>query len=808
MKINNLPSQKLPFKRKTKEWRKKHLDWATDRCFENDSTVRKSTIHKKINYDLVNGKLYMKDLIKYINPNHIKSDDNKIPDIIQHYPIINAKLNVLQGEEKGRLFDYKAIVTNPNAVSEIEQNKKAMLLQKLQAIIESQELDENQQEQAMMELQKFAVYEWQDLREIRANALINHYRKEQNFPLMFNKGFLDAMICGEEIYQCVIEGGEPKLKKINPRKIRVYRNGFSNRIEDADIIIMEDYWSPGKIIDTYHEQLSDKDISYIENIASGNTGDRDGLIGDYDERDGFIKAYDLDDTVADTLLKTEYKDDFSMSPYDTEGNVRVVRMYWKSKRKIKKIKRYDLQTGQPTFELYDENYVIDESLGEEEEIYWISQAWEGTKIGAEIYINMKPCVVQYNRLSNPSECHFGIIGSIYNINDEKPFSMVDMMKSYSYMYDVIHDRLNKLLAKNMGKLIKLDLAKVPEGWSVDKWMYFIKSSGIMVENSFNEGQYGAATGVLAGGLNNNTTGVVDAELGQSIQMYIQFLEWIKNEMSEVVGINKQREGQVGNRETVGGVERANLQSSYITEWLFAIHDDVKKRVLECFLETAKIAMKGKSEKFQYILPDHSQQIIEIDGDDFADCDYGIVVDNSNDLQLLNQKLDMLAQAALQNQSISFSAAMKLYNSMSMAEKERMIEQSEQEMMQRQQQMQEQQNQAQQQQAQMQMQLEQMKMQHADALNQRDNETKLMIEQMRQQGNANMKTAEMVMAEAMDHSSETEEARLEENKRQFDEKMELEKEKFVFDKEKFKKELDAELLKIREQAKRKTQTSKS
>lgn len=68
-------------------------------------------------------------------------------------------------------------------------------------------------------------------------------------------------------------------------------------------------------------------------------------------------------------------------------------------------------------------------------------------------------------------------------------------------------------------------------------------------------------------------------------------------MSEVVGITKQREGQISNRETVGGVERSTLQSSHITEWLFQIHDDVKRRALECFLETAKIAIKGKSLKF-------------------------------------------------------------------------------------------------------------------------------------------------------------------------------------------------------------------
>ena len=169
-----------------------------------------------------------------------------------------------------------------------------------------------------------------------------------------------------------------------------------------------------------------------------------------------------------------------------------------------------------------------------------------------------------------------------------------MMKPYNYLYDVIHDRLNKLIAKNWGKIITLDLAKVPEKWDVEKWLYFAKTNNIAVVDSFKEGNKGAATGKLAGGLNNASSGVIDAELGNTIQQYTNLLEFIKMEMSEVAGITKQREGQVANRETVGGVERATLQSSHITEYLFLIHDDVKKRTLEAFLETAKIALKGRS----------------------------------------------------------------------------------------------------------------------------------------------------------------------------------------------------------------------
>jgi hypothetical protein len=45
---------------------------------------------------------------------------------------MNSKLNVLKGEELGRVFDYRVVVTNPNAISEIEKAKKQALFQSLQ----------------------------------------------------------------------------------------------------------------------------------------------------------------------------------------------------------------------------------------------------------------------------------------------------------------------------------------------------------------------------------------------------------------------------------------------------------------------------------------------------------------------------------------------------------------------------------------------------------------------------------------------------------------------------------------------------
>lgn len=780
----NFPPQRLSWRAKNKKWRSSHLDWADSKTFFNYSPVRKSVIHKKINYDLLNGRLHMADLMLLVNPENITA--NYIPDNIAHYPIINSKLRVLKGEESKRVFDYRVVVTNPNSLSEIEETKKQQVLARMQELIQSRVSSEEEFNQELDKISNYFTYDYQDMREIRANALLHHYSKEQNFHLLFNQGFDDAMTVGEEIYQCSIVGGEPILEKLNPLKVRVFKSGYSNRIEDADVIILEDYWSPGRVIDTYYDVLSNKDIKYIEQLPDTVGQNVVDEMDNIDERQGFINVNMVDETLGQPEGGGYYFDPFnlfpdstnnSLLPYDLNGNVRVLRMYWKSMRRIKKVKSYDQMTGEEIFTFYNEDYVCDKSRGEEEEILYVNQAWEGTKIGEEVYVNMRPCPVQYNTLSNPSKCHFGIIGSIYNMTDTKPFSLVDMMKQYNYLYDVVHDRLNKMMAHNWGKLIQLDMAKVPKGWDVDKWMYFARANGLYITDSFKEGNYGVATGKLAGSLNNNTTGVIDAEFGNSIQSQINLLEFIKMEMSEVVGITKQREGQVSNRETVGGIERSNLQSSHITEWLFTIHDDVKKRVLECFLETAKIALRGRKMKFNYILSDNALQIMTIDGDEFSENDYGLVVDYSDGVQQLKQQLDTLAQAALQNQSLSFSTIMRLYNSSSLAEKQRLVEKDEKDIQERNAQQQQAQIQAQQQTEQLRQQTEMAKLESADIMNQRDNETRILVAEIGAQAK-NITDDGIQEPETM---SEADREKLRESIRQFDLNLQLEREKLEEDK---------------------------
>lgn len=732
------PRQTVSLKSKGDAWGRQCVDWAATKTYFNCSPVRRDIVHMKTNYDLVNGIIHMDDVAAVINPGNLSTAF--IPDKIQHYPIINSKLNTLRGEEAARVFDWRVIVTNPYSVSQIEEQKKRELAERVQSIVEDPNLDQQQAEKQMQETAEFFEHSWQDIREIRANELLRHYSKEQSFRNTFNEGFLDALVCSTEVYQVGIVGGEPYLTRLNPLKLRIFRSGYSSRIEDADVIIYEDYWSPGRIVDTYYDELNAKQIKKISDElpdfggqgpvgAAGNYNEaypfihKSNIVGEegvfVDGESGFGEVFDELATIGGGIGS-------DLLPYDVAGNIRVLHVWWKSKRRIKSVKSFDPVTGDEVFDFYPETYVPDEDAGEVAEDLWVNEMWEGTKIGEDIYVGIHPCLVQHNSLSNPSRCHAGIIGTIYNINESLPYSLVDMMKPYNYMYDAVHAKLVDLIATNWGKLVVLDLAKKPKNWEVDKWVYFARTNKVLIEDSFKEGDKGAALGKLAGGLNNASKGYIDADWGNSIQNYISILQWTKDSMSELVGINRQREGNTYNRETVGGIERAVLQSSYITDWLFQQHDETKRRVLEAFLEEAKGALRGRSKKFQYILSDNTRKMMEIDGDEFAESDYGLLVDNSVDTQKLYSQIETIAQAALQNQLLDFSSILKLYTSTSIQEKIKMVDVAQKRMEQRQEEAQQQEMQLKQQEIQARQQQAQMQMQQQDMMNQRDNDTKVRV----------------------------------------------------------------------------------
>jgi hypothetical protein len=675
MALSNFPQQKISYSKKDMKWRKSNLDFADNNSFIHSGHIRARMKNKRINLNLYNGILDPSDMKLILNPGDIEK--MFVPTQIQHYPIVTPRINVLVGEEKRRKFDWSVSLTNPNTISKVAKDKEKMVKQKLNEFLESTSSPE-ELEKDLKAYSDYINYDYQDIREKRANLYMRYHIESLDMRVKFQQGFKDALIMGEEIYMTDIVNGKVTFEKLNPLNVHTLRSGTSNQIEDSDIIVIDDYWSPGKIQDHFYEDLKSKEIDLLDEQSTGGSGkDSDGESYAFDDMGNYESLQR--ESINSFLDMTGVWNGTSRNSYtDGHGNVRVLRMFWKSKKEILKVTYFD-NLGKEQIKFRSPDYILDKEKGETSEKFWVNEWWKGVKVGKDIYLQIKPKEIQYNRINEPSYNSSGIVGQVYNTNEQGAVSLVERSKPFQYLYDISWYRVNEALSKYLGSIVELDMAKIPEGWNVTKWLYFARKSGIAVVDSFKEGNRGMAKGKLAGAVGNTTGRVLEQKVGDFIQTHIQMMEFAKAQMDEIIGVSRQRMGQIDNRETVGGVERSVSQSNHITEELFTLHDFCKKRCFQILLETIKIAAKGNEIKFAYIADDMTRKLLEMDGDEFAEEDYGLQVSNEDAINEMQQKLDGMVQMGLQNQMLSFSTAMKIYNSPSIREVQRMIEKSEMDM---------------------------------------------------------------------------------------------------------------------------------
>jgi len=690
---NIFPSQKKPSNEKGKQWRKDCINGAENLVMFSDDTLRKSKKNKQINYNLYSDILDKDDVSKIIDP--LGLDSSYTPAKMQNYPIINPKIDLLVGEEIKRKFDWRVRVINDDAIS----SKEKQLAEQLSSIIvefyQKGAVNEEELNKRLEEFQKYKTYEFQDMKEVTGTWILKHLYEKQRMKSKWDKGFKDALLSAEEIYQWDIIAGEPVFIKHNPLNVYTQRSGESPYIEDSEIIVIDSYYPPGKIIDEYHEYLSPNDVTKIEELAKNGTP-----ANNYP--DMIIDATELTVKIDTAVFEMGVKE--FASPIDLNGNIRVLKVYWKSMRKMKKVKFFD-EYGEEQYELMPENYTINKDAGEEEKILWVSEWWEGHKIGGGvtastdegIFVKMQPRPIQFRNMENPSLCHPGIVGTVYNTNDNKGMSLMDRMKPYQYMYNSLMYNTELAIATNWGKIMRMPLHEIPAGWEVDKWISYAKYMKIAPVDLFNEGTKGAAMGKLAGAMNQNAP-VIDMEMGNTIQLYMNLMAYIKQEVGEIAGVSAQRQGQVSSNELVGNVERAVSQSSHITEYWFAEHADVKRRCLEIGLETAKIAWKNsKNRKLQFVLDDMSTHMVTINGEDLKEIDFDITITDGGLDAVVLQELKSLAHAGIQNDKLNFSQLMDIYTTDSLTSIRRKIEKSESDKIERDQKTQEMQGQLQEQQ---------------------------------------------------------------------------------------------------------------
>jgi len=671
IKLNNLtsfPRQKLSEKSKTKKWFKKCVDYA-ENLLTSDFELRANFKNKQTNYRLRSNVINPKDFQRYINPDNL--DLQKLPAQFQHVGIENSKINLLLGEYSKRRKEYRAYLSSNDVegISRKERELRSQMDKLFMEIVTGEAKSEKEIQEALKAQMDYATYDFQDIAEITANRILKREYKEQNLDFLFLRTFEDLLVAGEEIVYCGVLGGEPVMRRVNPMNLYTL-GGSSMYVEDSDVIIWYDYMSTGQVIDDYWDELTPKDVEFLETGTSTTTAATTAI--------GLNKDYSIDEIYGDLdalqiFHPSEVGSRTFAGSFDSSGNVRVVRACWRSRRKLYKRKYYD-QDGETQYDFVDEFYKAKKDLGEELEEVWVNEWLETTKIADDIYVGMKPVPYSGKSLVNKSKGTPPFVGSVYSTNDTRVQSLSDVMKPLAYSYDIAYYKRELEIATYKGNFAAINASMIPAGWKPAEWIRYITINKFGFLDPTNEILKGPSQGKSAGAFNQLTATNVQMGDPNAIQMYTNILLDIENTLGKLAGVSGAREGQIQNREAVGNVEREVAQTSHITEKWFSVDANFRKRAVTKFLECCKYAYKKNPKRGQFLMDDMGSVMIK-NFDEFVSSEMDIHIgDSTADTQLYSE-IKSLSQAAIQNGQAKIEDLIAISTSESVQETSRKLKAS-------------------------------------------------------------------------------------------------------------------------------------
>lgn len=682
------PRQKLPLSKKGKKWQEDCVNYIIGEG--NVTSGGNSTSYYgelQTYYNLYNSIFDEKDFKSITNP--FKVEDG-FPATPHDFNIIRPKVDLLIGEETKRPLNFRVIRTSQEATSEMQEKEKQMILQYIEAAItarmspeEAQQFQEQLQSGEIMPPEQIAKYMDKDYKDIVENTAyhsLTYLREKLDLDNEFIKGWKDGLISGREIYYVGVLNAEPYAERVNPICFSYDKSPDLEFIEDGSWCCRKMRMPITEVYDRYYDKLEEKDLDKLEEMI-GSTPGRN--LGDRSPVDMGIQLRIYDNPIFEGSGKSL---------------VNVWHCCWKSFKKIFYVTTTD-DAGQPQINIVNETY---QPVGNEVSVEpdWIIEVWEGYRAGSDLYFGIQPIEYQHVSIDNPNSQKLPYCGAIYSNTNSKPRSLVSILKPLQYMYIVLWYRLELAIARDKGKVVNMDITQIPKSMNISpaKWMHYLSSVGVNFINPYEEGwNIPGREGGKPAQFNQITA--LDLTMSNVIAEYIQLMDKIEELAGTISGITAQREGAVSSSEMVGNVERSVVQSSHITEPLFWVHNQCKRRVLNMLLNTAKGAWEetGKK-KLQYIFDNGERTFLDITPKFYYEDMDVFVSDTSKDLENI-QKLQQLIQPAMQNGASLLEAAEVLTN-----DNFNIIKQKLKDMQTRQEQMQQQQQEAE---AQQQQQLQQM-----------------------------------------------------------------------------------------------------
>jgi hypothetical protein len=693
-----LPKQNLPEKEKDLEWRKMCVMSIVKMVGNTYLTKQKD----KFCYDLHNG-IFDQGDYDYLR----KVDTYEYPAKIRFIPILRNRTDLLRSQEVQRPFSFRVYTVDQESLRKKEDAKfksyldtmngalisHQMKIQKTTAEIQKQqqqfeqmkqaaekegkELDpaEKQQIDAMSEqlnqmlqplnheqmlnekdiekVENYYRYQYKDMLEMISEKGLRYLLAKYNIKDIFNNGFEDKIVTDKELYYVNYHPGDedPILRRVNPLNFFYSNDDESDWVGDCQWAMEERWMTVNQVVDEFKAELSAEDI---DKLMRRNWYDYNNTMYSNSYQYSNVRDYSTDGGSTALYSGTN----------DYTNKMRVCYVTWQSPRELKFKKSPNKHMpGESFTHFIDDDETKKLRTGEEVEYSYVNDVWEGVLIDNGIFTRMRKLPCQLRSVDIYGKVQLPYIGKAFNGLNRKPYSIVWAAKDIQILYNLVNYHKELMLALSGVKGFIMDKSQVPDGMSMQEWMYQ-KKLGVGWIQTVKEGMGRQAS--------FNQFQSYDDTLSPSIKVLIDIMNHLEELAGDITGVSRQRLGSINQNDAVGTTEQSIKQSSLVTEILYYEHDQIKRYALQRLVNLCKIAWKD-GKRGQYVLGDFGQEVFNIQKGQISSADYELFIGNGGKEERAINEIKQLASLGHKEGIIPLHNLAKIYSMDSIKEIEVQLE---------------------------------------------------------------------------------------------------------------------------------------
>lgn len=629
--------------------------WIEDNAFYFRSICKKAIddAHANLLLRVANGELIESDYTYVENPLNTDNDKHKrFPAKIRNYDIINSIVMMLMGEKRRRGVRYTVVARNSEIASLKEELIDQAIDQQLTQMFVNSFIQYTQQfggmevdmEQAETlstdEIQKQAS-KIQDRLAISGQTILDYIFDFNLLDNKFTENWFYWVVLGRTFSYREPFRDEVLYQTVPPNEMYYTATSLLPDLQYAEAQMRRTRMPLNQVIDRFQGVkgfTEDVEKELEAKLGYGNSGFEWNEIRNHSEIDPGPVAF------SELLSNIRRKSDTSI--YSDEEGVSIEHVVWTSMVKIGLLTTINLFGDIIQIEV-DEDFKP--MAGENVSWIWAEQKWQAWILDDKHVVGGEPIPFCQGDYYRPDGVKGPYNGKILNMKGTNPKSLVERGLPYQIKYNIIHYYIEKIIAKNLDKLVVVPLSLIPEkeGLDMEAAMYYAQAMSMLFVDDSNPKSLQSLNGLK----------VLDAQLGQSLNQLYSILQGVKSEWEDSVGAFPQRKGQMNASDGKAVTENAVFRSSLMTEEYFAQFEEFQESDLQYCMELSKFAF---SEGKQSVFHNHElkQAILNVTGEEVVFSDWNVRVSSSGkDLEELDQAKG-LAQAFAQNSEGRFSTAIK------------------------------------------------------------------------------------------------------------------------------------------------------